>query len=207
MTLTWLPKIRACHPHVACTRNAEILVARLLVPVCQDTLDLHRPVDQNVVSTPIVPWILLAWTRNAKILVKDLVALRPYAQFTITCQYALVLNNTLVILSAIVILLLDQVRNLKKSWKRLRDQESYIYSFHSWTNYRWSLCIITLWSKRAVQRWCLYMFGRISGWSLCRLSTRVCIEHRLSPKSSLCEKQVYQSLFWYLWSKCRMFGI
>lgn len=98
-------------------------------------------------------------------------------------------------------------KTFKKNWKRLRDQESYIYSFHSWTNYRWSLCIITLWSKRAVQRWCLYMFGRISGWSLCRLSTRVCIEHRLSPKSSLCEKQVYQSLFWYLWSKCRMFGI
>lgn len=98
-------------------------------------------------------------------------------------------------------------KKFKKSWKCLRDQESYIYSFHSWTNYRWSLCIITLWSKRTVQRWCLYMFGRISGWSLCRLSTRVCIEHRLSPKSSLCEKQVYQSLFWYLWSKCRMFGI
>lgn len=98
-------------------------------------------------------------------------------------------------------------KKFKKNWKRLRDQESYIYSFHSWTNYRWSLCIITLWSKRAVQRWCLYMFGRISRWSLCRLSTRVCIEHRLSPKSSLCEKQVYQSLFWYLWSKCRMFGI
>lgn len=98
-------------------------------------------------------------------------------------------------------------KKFKKSWKCLRDQESYIYSFHSWTNYRWSLCIITLWSKRAMQRWCLYMFGRISGWSLCRLSTRVCIEHRLSPKSSLCEKQVYQSLFWYLWSKCRMFGI
>lgn len=114
MTLTWLPKIRACHPHVACTRNAEISVAHLLVPVYQDTLDLHRPVDQNVVSTPIVPWILPAWTRNAEILVKELVALRPYARFTITCQYALVPNDTLVILSAIVILLLDQVRNLKK---------------------------------------------------------------------------------------------
>lgn len=128
MTLTWLPKIRACHLRVAYTRNAEILVAHLLVPVYQGTLDLHRPVDQNVVSTPIVPWILFARTRNAEILVKDLVALHPYARFTITCQYALVPNNTLVILSAIVILLLDQVRNLKKlkTCKRFAKNHTFI---------------------------------------------------------------------------------
>lgn len=134
MTLTWLPKIRACHPHVACTRNAEISVAHLLVPVYQDTLDLHRPVDQNVVSTPIVPWILPAWTRNAEILVKELVALRPYARFTITCQYALVPNDTLVILSAIVILLLDQVRNLKKVENFVKDLPRIIYLFVSQLN-------------------------------------------------------------------------
>lgn len=134
MTLTWLPKIRAYHPRVVCTRNAKILVAHLLVPVYQDTLDLHRSVDQNVVSTPTVPWILLAQRRNAEILVKDLVALRPYARFTITCQYALVPNNILVILSAIVILLLVQVRNLKKSWEHVRDLRRIIHLFVSQLN-------------------------------------------------------------------------
>lgn len=73
-------------------------------------------------------------------------------------------------------------------------------------NYR-SLRFESLWSKCTMQQWHLHVFARVPGWSLCRLSSRVCHEHRLRPRPCMHSQQMHGSLSEYMWSKCIMLRV
>ena len=83
----------------------------------------------------------------------------------------------------------------------------HVYSPISWTVGKRPLRIIPLWPQCTLWKWNLYMLDRLSGWSICWMPTRVCIEYRLCSKSRLFEKQMRRSLPWYLRSKCRVSSI
>lgn len=83
---------------------------------------------------------------------------------------------------------------------------NYFFFYSTTGNYR-SLRFESLWSECTMQQWNLHVSVRIPGWSLCRLSSRMCHKYRLRPRSCMHSQQMHGSLSGHVRSKCIMLRV